>query len=156
MISAAQAIVHQPLTDARLAPQATEEWRMKSHLPVIWSVGFCVEMHFRNSVLFSVYVKIRNLNRISNSHKESFEFLMVFKHFILKVCLPIFRSIKEDAVSPRNVSELQNVSLQENSSENCNSSKVIMGNDPCGKHSHNFPKTCRTCTLVKHLDWLFS
>eukprot|EP00076_Gallus_gallus_P025424 XP_015147963.1 putative ATP-dependent RNA helicase TDRD12 isoform X2 [Gallus gallus] len=40
-------------------------------------------------------------------------------------------SIKEDAVSPRNVSELQNVSLQENSSENCNSSKVIMGNDPC-------------------------
>lgn len=77
---------------------------------------------------------------------------MVFKHFILKVCLPVFRSIKEDAVSPRNVSELQNVSLQENSSENCNSSKVIMGNDPCGKHSHNFPKTCRTCTIVKHLD----
>ncbi|POI24365.1 hypothetical protein CIB84_011885 [Bambusicola thoracicus] len=41
-------------------------------------------------------------------------------------------SIKEDAVSPGNVSELQNVSLEKNSSENCNSSKVNMGNDPCG------------------------
>ncbi|XP_031471217.1 putative ATP-dependent RNA helicase TDRD12 isoform X3 [Phasianus colchicus] len=37
-------------------------------------------------------------------------------------------SIKEDAASPENVSELQDVSLKENPSENCNSSRVTMGN----------------------------
>uniref|UniRef100_A0A8C3Q2R9 Putative ATP-dependent RNA helicase TDRD12 n=1 Tax=Chrysolophus pictus TaxID=9089 RepID=A0A8C3Q2R9_CHRPC len=65
-------------------------------------------------------------------------------------------SIKEDAASPENVSELQNVSLKENSSENCNSSRVIMGNHLRGKRSHNFPKTFQTCSQVKRLDGLFS
>ncbi|XP_032303044.1 putative ATP-dependent RNA helicase TDRD12 isoform X2 [Coturnix japonica] len=40
-------------------------------------------------------------------------------------------SIKEDAASPENVSELQSLSLLGNSSENCNSSEVIIGNHPC-------------------------
>ncbi|XP_042677658.1 putative ATP-dependent RNA helicase TDRD12 [Centrocercus urophasianus] len=40
-------------------------------------------------------------------------------------------SIKEDAASPENVSALQDVSLKENSSENCNSSKATMGSHLC-------------------------
>ncbi|OXB67764.1 hypothetical protein ASZ78_010366 [Callipepla squamata] len=56
-------------------------------------------------------------------------------------------SIEEDTAGPENVNELQNMSFEENPSENCSSSKTTMGSHLCGMHSHNFPKTyCVTQT----------
>ncbi|XP_009708180.1 PREDICTED: putative ATP-dependent RNA helicase TDRD12 [Cariama cristata] len=40
-------------------------------------------------------------------------------------------SIKEDTAGPEYVSNPQNMSVQENSTENCNSSKITVGNHPC-------------------------
>ncbi|XP_026712377.1 putative ATP-dependent RNA helicase TDRD12 isoform X2 [Athene cunicularia] len=40
-------------------------------------------------------------------------------------------SIKEDTAGPENASNPQNMSIQENSTENCNTSKIILGNHPC-------------------------
>ncbi|NXG56218.1 DBP2 helicase, partial [Hemiprocne comata] len=40
-------------------------------------------------------------------------------------------SIKEDAAGPENTSTPQNISIQENPTENCNSSEITFGNNPC-------------------------
>ncbi|OXB84008.1 UNVERIFIED_CONTAM: hypothetical protein H355_015519, partial [Colinus virginianus] len=40
-------------------------------------------------------------------------------------------SVEEDTAGPENVNELQNMSFEENSSENCNSSKTTMGSHLC-------------------------
>lgn len=52
----------------------------------------------------------------------------------------VFRSIKEDTAGPKNVSNPQNMSIQENSTENCNSSKITFGDHRCGKPFHYFQK----------------
>jgi len=40
--------------------------------------------------------------------------------------------MKEDTAGPESASNPQDMSAQENSSENCNSSKITFGNHPCG------------------------
>lgn len=50
----------------------------------------------------------------------------------------VFRGIKEGAGGPERASSPQNVSMQGNSTENCNSSGVTVGNNPRGKFFPNF------------------
>lgn len=45
----------------------------------------------------------------------------------------MFRSIKENAAGPEDASNPQNMSMQENSTGNSNSSEITPGNHPCGK-----------------------
>uniref|UniRef100_A0A8C0ENK8 Putative ATP-dependent RNA helicase TDRD12 n=1 Tax=Bubo bubo TaxID=30461 RepID=A0A8C0ENK8_BUBBB len=54
----------------------------------------------------------------------------ILKPFLLKMSFSVFRSIKEDTAGPENASNPQNMSIQENSTENCNASKTTFGNHP--------------------------
>ncbi|NXC45782.1 DBP2 helicase, partial [Penelope pileata] len=56
--------------------------------------------------------------------------------------------IKEGTASPDNVSELQNTSMQENSTKNCNSSKMTVENHLCGDVAQT--KEAEDSTLHQH------